>query len=118
MLVTLKFIPIQDQPTINQDKSIWLEQEIANSGKLDALILEYEYGNGKLQHVHIIPETLKFNSDTEGRFNAGYELNEYSLCAAIDYTATNDMVIDFKINKFNNEIILTGEDRLERLDEI
>lgn len=99
-----------------------LEQEISRQvieqGTLESLILEYEYGKGKLQHVHVIAGSFALSNETSGVFKAGYELNEFSMCAAIDYTATETMTIRFESDKTSGEVTLTGEQRNERFDEL
>ncbi|HKG04998.1 MAG TPA: hypothetical protein VKB19_00995 [Pedobacter sp.] len=103
----------------NQDEMAqWITAEVTKSGALEGLILEYEYGKGKLQQVQMVPESLSFKDETSGSFKASYELNEFSLCAAIDYTASNYMIIDFELDKAKNEITLNGEEIRERSDEI
>jgi len=113
MTATKQFVLDSPAPS---GETAWLEQQINSSPALESLVLEYEYGNGKLQLVKIVPGSLVLESDTEGKFEAGYELNEFSLCAAIDYTATHRMVVKFSINE--QTVVLTGEDRRERSDEI
>lgn len=95
-----------------------ISRQVMELGVLESLILEYEYGKGKLQHVHVIPGSFELNDEASGQFKAGYELNEFSLCAAIDYTATENMIVHFKIDTTIGEITLTGEQRNERFDEL
>ncbi|MES2454552.1 MAG: hypothetical protein V4594_03385 [Bacteroidota bacterium] len=113
MTATKQFVLDSPAPS---NKEAWLEQQINSSPALASLILEYEYGNGKLQLVKIVSGSLVLENDTQGHFEVGYELNEFSLCAAIDYTATHRMVVKFSINE--QTVVLTGEDRRERSDEI
>jgi hypothetical protein len=117
MIVTRRF---RSDLALEQENKFFLrdlEKELLSNGILQDLILEYEYGKGKLQHIHIIPGTLTFQNKDNGQLSAGYELNEYSLCAAIDYTASHQMWIKVAIEN-QNEFVLTGEMRYERSDEL
>ncbi|TDQ11391.1 hypothetical protein [Pedobacter metabolipauper] len=98
--------------------AVWLKKEIDQSGALEKLILDYEYGKGKIQNVSIIPDTIMFTEKGRGRFKAGYDINEYSLCAAIDYIGENKMDITFDIDDKKNQLFLSGENRIERVDEL
>ncbi|WP_214226273.1 hypothetical protein [Pedobacter sp. B4-66] len=95
-----------------------LEHHINKTGELEKLILDYEYGKGKIDNIEILKDTLVSNENLIGKFKAGYHISEYSICAAIDYTDVHSMDIDFAIDKDTNELILTGETRYERFDEI
>lgn len=95
-----------------------LEHHINKTGELDELILDYEYGKGKIENVEILKDTLISDENLKGKFKACYQISEFSMCAAIDYTDTHTMDIDFAIDKDTNELILTGETRYERFDEI
>jgi len=118
MKASKKFI-VENELIMNPDTlQQQLSRLITEKGILEGLILEYEYGKGKLQHAHIIPDSFILNDETSGQFKAGYELNEFSLCAAIDYTAKDAMTIQFKIDQIGQEITLTGEQRNERFDEL
>lgn len=117
MIATKSFSPTLS--FLQKDEASWdnFNSELLNSGVLESLILEYEYGNGKLQHIHLAPDTLIFHDEKNGQFQVGYELSEYSLCAAIDYTTTYHMFVSFSKTE-NDEIVLTGEERNERSDEL
>lgn len=95
-----------------------LEHHINKTGELEQLILDYEYGKGKIENIEIIKDTLGSDDNLKGKFKAGYQISEFSMCAAIDYTDNHAMDIDFEIDKTANELILTGETRYERSDEI
>lgn len=95
-----------------------LEVLINESGELDKLILEYEYGKGKIENVKVLKDSLSSDANLKGKFKAVYQISEYSICAAIDYTDDHTMDIDFAIDKTSNELILTGETRYERFDEL
>ncbi|MHA4895312.1 hypothetical protein ACXZ1K_11205 [Pedobacter sp. PWIIR3] len=82
-----------------------------------SLILDYEYGKGNLQNVKPDVDSLIITNNLEGSLLVGYDINEFSLCAAIDYTAAFAMKIDFKIDFRLGKIIFTGEERYERNDE-
>jgi hypothetical protein len=95
-----------------------LEHHICKTGELERLILNYEYGKGKIENIGILKDTLVSDENLKGKFKAGYQISEFSMCAAIDYTDNHSMDIDFAIDKNTNELILTGETRYERSDEI
>ncbi|MES2830020.1 MAG: hypothetical protein V4687_17820 [Bacteroidota bacterium] len=94
-----------------------LEAAILNSGILYSIILEYEYGKGNLQDVRQVTNSLTFNGTHTGMLMVSYAINEFSMCAAIDYTERFVMKIEFKINLFQTEITFSGEQRYERNDE-
>lgn len=104
--------------TKNESFRQLLESHINESGELDKLILEYEYGKGKIENVKVLKGSLSSDSNLKGKFKAAYQLSEYSICAAIDYTDDHTMDIDFSIDKTTNELTLTGETRYERFDEL
>ena len=95
-----------------------LEFHINETGELDKLILEYEYGKGKIENVKVLEGSLSSDSNLKGKFKATYQISEYSICAAIDYTDDHTMDIDFAVDKTTNELTLTGETRYERYDEL
>ena len=95
-----------------------LEHHICKTGELEKLILDYEYGKGKIENIEILKNTLVSDYSLKGKFKAGYQISEFSMCAAIDYTDNHAMDIDFVIDKITNELILTGETRYERSDEL
>lgn len=95
-----------------------LHHHICKTGELEKLILDYEYGKGKIENIGILKDSLVSDHNLTGKFKAGYQISEFSMCAAIDYTDDHAMDIDFVIDKVTNELILTGETRYERLDEL
>ncbi|MGY4385017.1 hypothetical protein ACVWYN_002053 [Pedobacter sp. UYP24] len=93
-------------------------KEIFVSGVFYTLLLDYEYGKGNLQNISAKSNSIEFTSSTAGFLYLGYDINEFSMCAAIDYTTEYTMKIDFKIDYDTNKIIFTGEERYERQDEL
>jgi len=112
--IDASFFDISNIENLNQ----LLESHINETGELDKLILEYEYGKGKIENVRVLKDSLSSNANLNGKFKAAYQLSEYSICAAIDYTDDHTMDIDFSIDKTTNELTLTGETRYERFDEL
>lgn len=95
-----------------------LHHHICKTGELEKLILDYEYGKGKIENIGILKDSLVSDHNLKGKFKAEYQISEFSMCAAIDYTDDHAMDIDFAIDKDTNELILTGETRYERSDEL
>lgn len=95
-----------------------LISEIEEKKLLYKLLLIYEYGKGNLNNISLISDSLSFTTALKGYFKTGYDISEFSLCAAIDYTAQYDMRIDFEVNPAKAELLLSGEDIRERFDEI
>ena len=103
---------------LNTDFSTALAMEVlmatlAGSKVMYTLILHYEYGKGNLQNVNLIGDSLKFETDTLGTIEVGYDINEFSVCAALDFTGEYRMTVKFKIDIDNKLLILTGEERYE-----
>lgn len=86
---------------------------LAGSKVLYTLILHYEYGKGNLQNVNLIGDSLKFDTDTLGTIEVGYDINEFSVCAALDFTGEYRMTVQFKIDVDNQVLAITGEERYE-----
>ena len=86
---------------------------LAGSKVLYTLILHYEYGKGNLQNVNLIGNSLQFETDTSGTIQVGYDINEFSVCAALDFTGEYQMTVQFKIDVDNQALTLTGEERYE-----
>jgi hypothetical protein len=90
-----------------------LEAILSGSKVLYTLMLDYEYGKGNLQNVTLSPGSLVFTSKNTGTLKVNYDINEFSVCAALDYTGAYSMILNFKIDQNTGEISLTGEERYE-----
>lgn len=90
-----------------------LEATLSGSKVLYTLMLDYEYGKGNLQNVTLSPGSLVFTSKDTGTLKVNYDINEFSVCAALDYTGAYSMILNFKIDQNTGEISLTGEERYE-----
>jgi hypothetical protein len=90
-----------------------LESILLGSKVLYTLMLDYEYGKGNLQNVALIEDSLIASTDSTGTFKLSYDINEFSVCAALDYTGAYTMVVNYKLNLDAGELVLTGEDRYE-----
>jgi hypothetical protein len=90
-----------------------LEAILSGSKVLYTLILDYEYGKGNLQNVALIKDSIVFTSEGTGTLRVSYDINEFSVCAALDYTGAYTMLLHFKLNAITREISLTGEERYE-----
>jgi hypothetical protein len=53
------------------------------------------------------------NSETTGSLSVSYDISEFSVCSALDYTGTYKMLLNFKLDLERGEVILTGEERYE-----
>jgi hypothetical protein len=101
--------PIPDDKTGAQQ----LEEQLANSKVLYTLILDYEYGKGNLQNVALERNSLCFTTANTGTMKVTYDINEFSVCSALDYTGAYSMILNFNLDTATNEISLTGEERYE-----
>jgi len=101
--------PIPDDKTGAQQ----LEEQLANSKVLYTLILDYEYGKGNLQNVALERNSLCFITANTGTVKVTYDINEFSVCSALDYTGAYSMILNFNLDTATNEISLTGEERYE-----
>lgn len=90
-----------------------LETVLSGSKVLYTLILDYEYGKGNLQNVTLSPGSLVFTSEDTGTLKVNYDINEFSVCSAFDYTGAYAMLLNFKLDKHTGEVSLTGEERYE-----
>lgn len=108
--------PLKTDLTNNTLLIQYVKNQLAKTEELEKLIIDYEYGKGRIQEIKIIKDSFIVTGKLKGSFKCSYEINEYSLCAAIDYTTTYSMTIDFEI--VDNDLILSGEQRYERSDEI
>lgn len=97
----------------SDDSSKRLEVVLSGSTVLYTLILDYEYGKGNLSNVKLIENSLVMNSEATGSFRVSYDINEFSVCSALDYTGVYSMLLNFVLNWESAEIVLTGEDRYE-----
>ena len=90
-----------------------LEAILLASNVLYTLMLDYEYGKGNLHNVKLIENSLVMSSETTGTVNVSYDISEFSVCSALDYTGAYTMRLDFKLDLKSGEVILTGEERYE-----
>lgn len=104
-LLSLPFTPDQAE---NALISILIESKL-----LYTLILHYEYGKGNIQNVQLIKDSINFETDSSGTLAVGYDINEFSVCAAIDYTGQYKMLLHFVLDPLNLSLLLTGEERYE-----
>ena len=97
----------------SDSKPKYLETILSGSKALYTLMLDYEYGKGNLQNVTLSPNSLVFTSEYSGTLKVNYDINEFSVCSALDYTGAYTMPLNFKLNQQTGEISLTGEERYE-----
>ncbi|MBC7567873.1 MAG: hypothetical protein H7223_13015 [Pedobacter sp.] len=90
-----------------------LEAILLESKVLYTLMLDYEYGKGNLQNVELVDDSLIFTSAHAGILKVSYDINEFSICSALDYTGAYKMLLNFQIDVQTGEISLTGEERFE-----
>ncbi|MFP5080167.1 hypothetical protein [Pedobacter sp. JCM 36344] len=90
-----------------------LEAILSDSKVLYTLILDYEYGKGNLQNVELVDDSLIFTSAYGGILKVSYDINEFSVCSALDYTGEYKMLLNFQIDVQTGGISLTGEERYE-----
>ena len=97
----------------NDSRAQKLESILSNSKVLYTLMLDYEYGKGNLQNVTLSNDSLVFKSKNTGELKVNYDINEFSVCAALDYTGAYTMLLKFELDPEKGEVSLTGEERYE-----
>jgi hypothetical protein len=90
-----------------------LEDILSESKVLYTIILNYEYGKGNLQNVKMVKDSLVFKAENSGIVEVSYDINEFSVCAAIDFTGAHNMTLSFELDFSQGEISLTGEERYD-----
>ena len=101
------------QMTDSEQTPKQLEHILSESKILYTIILNYEYGKGNLQNVKLLQDSLVFKSENSGVLSVSYDINEFSVCAAIDFTGAYRMTLDFELDLSQGEISLTGEERYD-----
>jgi hypothetical protein len=86
---------------------------LSESKILYTIILNYEYGKGNLQNVKLVKDSIVFNSGNSGVLRVSYDINEFSVCAAIDFTGAYSMILSFSLDLSQGEIRITGEERYD-----
>ena len=97
----------------HDSRSQKLESILSNSKVLYTLMLDYEYGKGNLQNVTLSKDSLVFQSESTGELKVNYDINEFSVCAALDYTGAYTMLLSFRLDTEESEVSLTGEERYQ-----
>lgn len=102
-----------DQIFASDSKAQQLEAILSGSKILYTLMLDYEYGKGNLQNVTLSKDSLVFHSENTGELKVNYDINEFSVCSALDYTGAYTMLLNFELDQESGELSLTGEERYE-----
>lgn len=76
---------------------------------IQGLLFNYHYDKReRVYDLAIDTNSLIFNG-TKGSFKVLYTIGFFNACADLDYNATEEMKIDFTIDKESSEILLKGE---------
>lgn len=73
-----------------------------------ALMVQGYHSREKVRHVNFIADSLKLEAGGKGSLIASYQLEEFSVCAAIDDTAMESMSLTFSMMDDNKTIKVSG----------
>ncbi|WP_442588018.1 hypothetical protein ACSBL2_18400 [Pedobacter sp. AW31-3R] len=97
---------------ITQDKAFKYElliREVEEASLQIAYMLQLYYSREKVSGVHVIPGSVKFEHLLNIRLKAGYRIEEFNACSAIDTLNQEQMILHIDCDIECKALHLSGE---------